>query len=284
MRMLMIATAAALFLFGQAVAEGTGAPTPRFHVEAFYPGRTETAHQSFIGEADKWLARMAEGNSFTYGSTTNWSNLNPAFLARCQVVVFLDARPEAPEQREAFRNFMENGGGWIGFHYAGFALTPSEVPQNWDWYHNEFMGAGSWAGNTWRPTAAVLKVEQGDHPVTRGLPPTLESAPNEWYKWTVDLRTNRDIQILLSVDPSSFPLGTGPKPHEIWRSGYYPVVWTHRKYRMVYFNMGHNDMDFSAKPNTPLSSTFESPDQNRLLLNALLWLGTGKDGGMGSKW
>jgi uncharacterized protein len=114
--------------------------------------------------------------------------------------------------------------------------------------------------------------------------PTLESAPNEWYKWTVDLRTNRDIQILLSVDPSSFPLGTGPKPHEIWRSGYYPVVWTHRKYRMVYFNMGHNDMDFSAKPNTPLSSTFESPDQNRLLLNALLWLGTGKDGGMGSKW
>ena len=40
----------------------------------------------------------------------------------------------------------------MGFHFAGFALTPSAFPQNWDWYHNDFIGAGQYKGNTWRST------------------------------------------------------------------------------------------------------------------------------------
>ena len=171
---------------------------------------------------------------------------------------------------------MEKGGAWMGFHFAGFALTPSAVPQNWDWYHQEFLGAGSYAGNTWKPTSAILRVEDRQHPATQHLPETFKSAPNEWYKWTNDLRTNSSIKILVSVDPASYPLGTGPKPHEIWHSGYYPVVWTNHRYRMLYFNMGHNDLDFGQKPNKVLSSTFASEPQNRLVLDGLLWLGAGK--------
>jgi hypothetical protein len=78
----------------------------------------------------------------------------------------------------------------------------------------------------------------------------------------------------LAIDSSSFPLGTGPKLHEIWHSGFYPVVWTNKKYRMVYFNMGHNDIDYEHHTNKTLSSTFSSPEQNQLILNALIWLGT----------
>jgi hypothetical protein len=37
--------------------------------------------------------------------------------------------------------------------------------------------------------------------------------------------------------------------------------------------MGHNDMDYEHKTNKELSQTFTSPDQNKLILNALLWLG-----------
>jgi hypothetical protein len=109
--------------------------------------------------------------------------------------------------------------------------------------------------------------------MTRGLPATFASAPNEWYRWEKDLRANPDIRILLSIDPSSFPLGTGPKPHEIWHSGYYPVVWTNTRYRMVYMNMGHNDMDYDGGTNRQLSSTFSSPVQNELITRALIWLG-----------
>jgi hypothetical protein len=246
-----------------------------FKAVAFYTARNDRAHISFVHEANLWFPKMASLHAFSYTATTNWNQLNSDFLSSFQVVLFLDTRPDAPAQRAAFKHYMESGGGWMGFHFAGFALTPSEFPQNWDWYHNEFLGAGQYVSNTWRPTSAVLRVEDREHPVTRNLPPTFSSAPNEWYKWSNDLRKNPDIKILLSIDPSSFPLGTGPKPHEIWHEGYYPVVWSNRNYRMVYFNMGHNDIDYENKTNKELSFTFDNEIQNRLILNTLLWLGRG---------
>ena len=226
-------------------------------------------------EANKWFPDVARQNGFTYDSTNDWTQLNPAFLARFQVVVFLDSRPDDPAQRAAFKQYMENGGAWMGFHFAGFALTPSKVPQNWDWYHNEFLGAGSYAGNTWRPTSAVLRVEDREHPATVHLPETFISSPNEWYRWTNDLRKNPDIKVLLSIAPSSFPLGTGPNPHEIWHGGDYPVVWTNKRYRMMYVNMGHNDIDYEHKTGKELSQTFANPTQNRLIMDGLCWLGRG---------
>ena len=81
------------------------------------------------------------------------------------------------------------------------------------------------------------------------------------------------MEILLSIDPQSFPLGTGPKKHEIWYSGDYPVVWTNKKYRMLYLNMGHNDIDYEHGTNKELSLTFNNPVQDQLVINALLWMG-----------
>jgi hypothetical protein len=160
----------------------------------------------------------------------------------------------------------------MGFHFSAFALTPSAFNQNWDWYHNEFLGSGQYVSNTWRPTSAMLRVVQ-DHPSTKGLPAVFASSPNEWYRWEKDLRKNPDIKILLSIDSSSFPLGTGPKPHEIWHNGYYPVAWSNTKYRMLYMNMGHNDMDYEHETNQTLSHTFSSNGQSRFILNSILWLG-----------
>jgi hypothetical protein len=243
-----------------------------FSVIAFSDGENDLGHASFVHEANGWFSEMAQKYHFIYDTTRNWDNLNLPFLSSYRVVIFLDSRPESEAQRDAFRKYMENGGGWMGFHFAGFALTPSAFPQNWDWYHIQFLGSGEYEGNTWRPTSAILRVEDRKHPATRNLPETFTASPNEWYKWRNDLRTNPDIEILLSIDPASFPLGTGPKQHEIWHSGYYPVVWTNRNYRMIYFNMGHNDIDYENKTNKGLSFTFNNKIQDKLILDALFWL------------
>ena len=250
---------------------------PQFGVIAFFTGKRDQAHISFLHEAVRWFPEVAAKYNFSFDTTSDWNNLNAAFLSKYQVVVFLDTRPEEPAQRAAFQSYMEHGGAWMGFHFAGFALTPSDYPSNWDWYHNTFLGAGQYVSNTWRPVSAVLRVEDRNHPATRNLPETFRSSPNEWYRWEKDLRQNPDIDILLSIDSTSFPLGTGPKPHEIWHSGYYPVVWTNKKYRMIYFNMGHNDIDYEHKydtTNKTLSHTLNNPIQDRLIIDALLWLGT----------
>lgn len=248
---------------------------PQFRAVAFFTAKNDVAHITYVHEANKWFAKMAQQYHFTYDSTNDWNNMNSSFLSKYDVVLFLDTRPDSAEQRAAFRRYMEEGGAWMGFHFAGFALTPSAYPQNWNWYHNEFLGTGQYKGNTWRPTSAILSVEDRRHPVTKGLPKTFKSSPNEWYSWENDITKNPDIRILLSIDPKSFPLGTGPKPHEIWHQGYYPVVWTNRNYRMVYVNMGHNDIDYEHKTNEQLSSTFGNPQQDRMIMNALLWLGRG---------
>ena len=248
-------------------------PVPSFHVIAFYTARNDKAHISFLHEANRWFAEAGEKYGFSYDSTKDWDLLNDTTLARYQVVIFLDTRPEQPAQRAAFQRYMERGGGWMGFHFAAFALTPSEFPQDWDWYHNRFLGSGSYVSNTWRPVPAVLRVEAKDHPALRDIPDTFRTSPSEWYRWSNDLRTNPDIRILLSVDSSSFPLGTGPKPSEIWHSGYYPIAWTNKKYRMIYFNWGHNDIDYEHKTDKDLSHTFGNPIQDKLIINSLLWLG-----------
>ena len=120
---------------------------------------------------------------------------------------------------------------------------------------------------------AILRVEDRKHPATRDLPETFKSSACEWYRWSNDLRLNPNIETLLSIDSSSFPLGTGPKLYEIWHSGYYPVVWTNKKFKMIYMNMGHNDMDYEHKTNKQLSSTFGNKIQDKFIIDALLWLG-----------
>src|SRR5438552_1552150 len=101
-----------------------------FKVIAFYTGRSDQAHISFVREANRWFPQMGPGHGFIYETTTNWTQLNTEFLSHYQVVLFLDTRPEDPAQREAFRKYIESAGAWMGFHFSAFALTPSDFPQN----------------------------------------------------------------------------------------------------------------------------------------------------------
>ena len=248
----------------------------KFNVIAFYTAREDLAHISFVHEATNGFLQWPSNIILLMILQKTGIILMLHFFHITRWYSFLDTRPDSSAQRDAFKQYMDNGGGWMGFHFAGFALTPSAYPQNWDWYHNQFLGAGEYKSNTWRPTSAILRVEDRKHPATKHLPETFKSAPSEWYRWNNDLRMNSNIKILLSIDSSSFPLGTGPKLYEIWHSGYYPVVWTNTNYRMIYLNMGHNDMDYENKTNKELSSTFSSKIQNQLIIDALLWLGNGK--------
>ncbi len=140
---------------------GAQSNTASFKVIAFYTAKDDAAHISFVHEANIWFAKISKEYNFIYDSTNDWNKLNTAFLEKYKVVLFLDTRPEDSLQRVAFEQYMKHGGGWIGFHFAAFALTPSDYPQNWNWYHNEFIGAGQYKSNTWRPTLtkAILRVE-----------------------------------------------------------------------------------------------------------------------------
>lgn len=250
-----------------ALVSGTGpAQAAPFKVLGFYSGNHDPAHIAFVNEANPWLTRAGQDHGFTYEATNDWNRLNNLTPAQAKVVVFLDNLPSGT-QRAGFQRYMESGGAWFGFHVSAFTQNANE----WPWYHNTFLGKGNFVNNTWEPTTAVLKVETRTHPSTLRLPERFTSSVSEWYSWSRDLRQNPDIQVLASVEESSFPLGTDP--NQQWRSGYYPIMWTNKNFKMIYANFGHNAMDYPN--NRPTSSTFASATQNNFLIDSLLWLGGG---------
>ncbi|MET7397385.1 ThuA domain-containing protein [Dactylosporangium sp. NPDC005572] len=262
-RKLAIAAVAVLVALGVGLVIRPALAAEPFKVLAFYNGTWDAAHIDFDKEARDWFPQAGAQNGFTWEATTDWSRLNTGSLAQYKVIMFLDDAPPSG-QRAAFQQYMQNGGAWMGFHVSAWTDNPGA----WSWYYNTFLGSGAFRTNTWGPTRVTLKVENRNHPSTAGLPATFQSAVSEWYSWSNDLRQNPNIDILASVDASSFPVGTDP--NQSWYSGYYPIMWTNRNYKMLYANFGHNGMNYST--NTRTSSTFDSPNQNRWLIQGLQWL------------
>ncbi|MEW1826824.1 ThuA domain-containing protein [Streptomyces sp. NPDC088196] len=266
LRVLLLLATVLGFAVAPPAAHASTAATP-FKVLGLYSGTYDAAHIDFEKEANVWFPQQAAANGFTYTSSTNWDLLANGGVNAYQVVLFLDDLPQTAAQRTGFEAYMRGGGGFMGFHVSAFTTDAA----SWSWYHNTFLGSGNFVSNTWGPTAVTLKVEDHSIPPTASLPATFTSSVSEWYSWSNDLRQNPDIKILASIDPSSFPVGTDP--NQSWYSGYYPIIWTNTKYKMLYANFGHNAMNYTT--NTRLSSTFASATQNQFLLNGLKWLGGG---------
>lgn len=229
------------------------AQQPRFRVLAFYSTNVEPDHVLFAEGALKFFAEVAQKNNFTFDSTTHWDEMNDSNLGKYQVVVWLNDEPSRAEQKRAFQRYIENGGAWLGFHVAAY----NDRDSNWPWFL-DFLGGGIFHINSWPPLPAKLTVDDRSHPVTRGLPESFISPDNEWYIWKPSPRLNKDVRVLVTLDPSNYPIGF----KDVLTSGDLPVVWTNTKYKMLYMNMGHGD------------KIFTSPIQNKLIEDAALWLGT----------
>jgi type 1 glutamine amidotransferase len=105
-------------------------------------------------------------------------------------------------------------------------------------------------------------VDDTESPVTRGLPKTFAAPVNEWYSWRPSPRLDKDIHVLVTLDPAQYPLGI--KSMITDKDPDVPVVWTNTRCKMLYMNMGHGDRIFT------------NSIQNMLIENGLLWLlGTG---------
>jgi len=242
-----------------------GAPTPRaatppakpgpaaspFHALAFFSTTVERDHVDFARDAINFYSALAARKGFTFDTTTNWENCN-ADLKNYQVVLWLNDFPHTEDQRNAFQTYIDNGGAWLGFHVAGY----NDKDTHWPWFVN-FFGGAVFYNNNWPPLAAKLIVNDNTHPATHRLPKHYTAPINEWYGWRPDPRENKDVRVLLTLDTSNYPLGK----KDIIRTGDIPVVWTNTRYKMLYLNMGHGDQNFA------------SSIQDRLLEDAILWLG-----------
>jgi type 1 glutamine amidotransferase len=225
-------------------------------VLVFYTDKGEPDHVEFARQALRFLKDHASRDKVQIEFAINWKDLNEENLKNVRLVIWLNDFPTTPEVRSAFEQYMEGGGGWLGFHVSAY----NDADTHWPWFV-KFLGGGAFYGNNWPPLTAKLNVDAPGHPVTRQLPLSFTAPSNEWYIWRPSPRENPDVQVLLTLDAKNYPMGL----KDTITAGDLPVVWTNKRYRMVYMNMGHGD------------KIFASDVQNRLIENSLLWLSRDSD-------
>ena len=108
---------------------------PRFKVLAFYSNRVEKDHVEFATGAIKFFKELTKGNGFVFDTTSNMADLNDEKLKDYSLVMMINDFPHSPAQRVAFEKYMENGGGWFGFHVAAY----NDKTTKWPWLL-DFLG------------------------------------------------------------------------------------------------------------------------------------------------
>lgn len=251
--LILLFTACTLLTYAQ-VPEGypaNYAKAPRFKALIYYTQHAEEAHVQFAEQATTFFKKLNYGDGFVLDITTDFSKYPYEKLKEYNVIIMLNTSPNTRAERDAFEQYMENGGGWVGFHAAAY----NDKNTHWPWFV-KFLGGGVFYCNNWPPQPVLVEVDNEEHPVTKNLPASFVAPASEWYQWTPSPRQNKDVEVLLSLSPKNYPLGI----KDVVNFGDFPIVWSNKNYRMIYLNMGHGDEEF-------IDGT-----QNLLLVNAFRWV------------
>ena len=251
--LILLFTACTLLTYAQ-VPEGypaNYAKAPRFKALIYYTQHAEEAHVQFAEQATTFFKKLNYGDGFVLDITTDFSKYPYEKLKEYNVIIMLNTSPNTKAERDAFEQYMENGGGWVGFHAAAY----NDKNTHWPWFV-KFLGGGVFYSNNWPPQPVLVEIDNEEHPVTKNLPASFVAPASEWYQWTPSPRQNKDVEVLLSLSPKNYPLGI----KDVVNFGDFPIVWSNKNYRMIYLNMGHGDEEF-------IDGT-----QNLLLVNAFRWV------------
>lgn len=251
--LILLFTACTLLTYAQ-VPEGypaNYAKAPRFKALIYYTQHAEEAHVQFAEQATTFFKKLNYGDGFVLDITTDFSKYPYEKLKEYNVIIMLNTSPNTKAERDAFEQYMENGGGWVGFHAAAY----NDKNTHWPWFV-KFLGGGVFYCNNWPPQPVLVEVDNEEHPVTKNLPASFVAPASEWYQWTPSPRQNKDVEVLLSLSSKNYPLGI----KDVVNFGDFPIVWSNKNYRMIYLNMGHGDEEF-------IDGT-----QNLLLVNAFRWV------------
>ncbi len=181
------------------------------------------------------LKSLAKANGWSLTTTDNGAAFNPATLKQFDAVIWNNISGDVLtlEQRKAFRNYIEQGGGFLGIHGSG-----GDPTYFWDWYVDELIGA-RFIGHTQDPQfqRARIAVEPSGTGIERGLPAQWELT-EEWYSFASSPRDN-GAMVIATLDESSYqPVGRGGQKLAM---GDHPIAWARciGKGRSFYSAIGH---------------------------------------------
>ena len=200
------------------------------------------------------LEDIATRNGWGIFQAENGAVMAPEILARFDVVVWNNTSGTTlnEEQRDAFRSYIESGGGFVGIHAAG-----GDPWYSWKWYVNELIGT-QFIGHTSDPQfqdADVLLVAPDD-PIVSHLPERWTIPQEEWYGFDAGVR-DKGFTVLLNLDENSYD------PNNSGMEGEHPSTWRRDlgDGRAFYTAIGHQGV------------TYDIPEFRQMIENAVRWAG-----------
>lgn len=196
--------------------------------------KTEGFRHKNIPVATEALQELAAQNNWQLHHTEDASYFTENNLDTLDLIIFLQTTGNifADEQKQAIEQFVEKGGGLLTIH----AGTVTE--NNWDWYI-ENLGA-VFIGHP-PVQEAKLIIEDRNHPATSFFPDSVWVIEDEWYSF--DRNPRSQVNVLISIDESSYDVDNNKPGGVSYRMGDHPMVWY--KYvgqgRIFQTALGHPD-------------------------------------------
>jgi len=204
--------------------------------------KTAGFRHSSIGAGKTMFLSKSGAAGYQADTTEDASIFTKAGLKPYKAVVFLNTTGDVLDslQQIAFKDFIHQGGGYIGIHAA------TDTEYGWPWY-NQLSGA--YFDNHPKPQTATFHVLDKKFIATEHLPDSLIQK-EEIYNFK---SVQPGLHYLISVDESSYQGGNMGKFH--------PISWYHtfEGGRAFYIEWGHFD------------STFSAPGFQQLIYKALDW-------------
>jgi uncharacterized protein len=212
-------------------------------------------HEEAIPAANRAIKSIAQTHGWGAFFTENGAAFNRRDLSRFAATVWNNTSGDVltADQKDAFRNYMENGGGFVGIHGAG-----GDPRYEWHWYVESLLGA-QFKGHPLHPQfqSATVRVEAPGDAATRHLPAEWIRT-DEWYSFQKSPRAD-DVKVLATLDERTY------RPKLFWKDismgNDHPIVWKHcvGNGRVFYSAMGHT------------ASSYQEPLHLKMLESAIAW-------------
>jgi len=222
-----------------------------FRVLIFH--KTNGFRHGSINAGIDMIEEFGIANGWIVEDSQNSSIFNTSNLSTVDVVVWLNTSGNGlltGAEQDAFEGYIQNGGGFVGFH----AATDTYRNQSWPWY-NDLVGAIVQTGpnhtsNNFNATMDVV----GSHPAVEHLG-TEWNKNEEYYYWELNggyiFEGNIDLLRVRSTGSQSYD---APRP----------ITW-YKEYdggRSFYTALGHNGSDYNNNDDFRIMSE-----------QAILWAG-----------
>ncbi len=172
------------------------------------------------------LQKLGAENGFEVDTTENAAYFHEDSLKRYRAVVFLSTTGDVLDfqQQNAFKRFIQAGGGYVGIHAA------ADTEYDW-WWYGKLVGAYFLS----HPQQQKAKLfAQPSEVFKQNLPEPWERF-DEWYNYK---KISPDINVLVKLDEASYEGGENGDNH--------PIVWYHDfdGGRSFYTGLGHTHESF----------------------------------------